>query len=39
MERKTTIQIFEMTNINIDRNTLKTMKQKWKDKQLYRYFK
>ena len=39
MERKRTGQIFQMTNINIDRKTLKTMKQKWEEKQLYRYFK
>ena len=39
MERKTTVQIFQLTNINIDRKIIKTMKQKWKEKQLYRYFK
>ena len=38
-ERKTTVQIFQLTNINIDRKTIKTMKQKWKEKQLYRYLK
>ena len=39
MERKTTLEIFQVTNINIDRKTIKTMKQKWKEKQLYRYLK
>ena len=39
MGRKTTVQIFQVTNINIDRKTIKTIKQKWKEKQLYRYFK
>ena len=38
MERKTTVQIFQVTNINIDRKTIKTAKQKRKEKQLYRYF-
>ena len=36
MERKTTGQIFQMTNINIDRKIIKTFDQKWKEKQLYR---
>ena len=39
MKRRTTVQIFQMTNINIDRKTIKSMKQEWKEKQLYRYFK
>ena len=39
MERRTTVQIFQMTNINIDRKTIKTTKEKWEEKQLYRYFK
>ena len=39
MGRKTTVQIIQVTNINIDRKMIKTMKQKWKEKQLYRYFK
>ena len=39
MGRKTTVQIFQVTNINKDRKIIKTMKQKWKEKQLYRYFK
>ena len=39
MGRKTTVLIFQVKNINIDRKTIKTMKQKWKAKQLYRYFK
>ena len=39
MGRKTTVQIFQLTNINIDRKTIKTKKQKWEEKQLYRYFK
>ena len=39
MGRKTTVQIFQVTNINIDRKTIKTRKQKWEEKQLYRYFK
>ena len=39
MERKTSVEIFQVTNINIDRKTIKTVKQKWKEKQLYRYFK
>ena len=39
MERRTTVQIFQMTDINIDRKTLKTTKEKWEEKQLYRYFK
>ena len=38
MGRKTTVQIFQVTNINIDRKTIKTRKQKWEEKQLYRYF-
>ena len=36
---KTIVQIFQVTNINIDRKIIKTMKQKWEEKQLYRYFK
>ena len=39
MERRTTVQIFQMTNMNIDRKTIKTTKEKWEEKQLYRYFK
>ena len=39
MERKRTGQIFQRSNINIHRKTLKTTKQKWEEKQLYRYFK
>ena len=39
MERKTNVQILQVTNINIDRKTIKTTKQKWKEEQLYRYFK
>ena len=39
MERKLTVQIFQLTNINIDRKIIKTKKQKWKEKQLQRYFK
>ena len=39
MERKTTIQIFQVTYIYIDRKIIKTQKQKRKEKQLYRYFK
>ena len=39
MGRKTTVQIFQVTNINTDRKTIKPMKQKWKEKQQYRYFK
>ena len=39
MDRKTTLYIFQVTNINNDRKITKTMKQKWKEKQLYRYFK
>ena len=39
MERKTTVQIFQVTNMNIDRNIIKNWKQKWEEKQLYRYFK
>ena len=39
MGRKTTVQIYQVTNINIDRKTMKTRKQKWEEKQLYRYFK
>ena len=66
MGRKTTVQIFQVTNVNIDRKTIKTMKQngkknncidissvkykyrqkiiktrkqKWVEKRLYRYFK
>ena len=38
MERKTTVQIFQVTNISIHRKTIKTLKQKWKEKQLYTYF-
>ena len=37
MGRKTTVQIYQVTNINIDRKIIKTLKQKWKEKQLYRY--
>ena len=29
MERRTTVQIFQMTNMNIDRKTIKTTKEKW----------
>ena len=39
MGRKTTVQIFQVTNINIDRKIMKTRKQKWEEKKLYRYFK
>ena len=39
MERNPTVQIFQVTNINIDRKTIKTLKQKWTEKQLYTYFK
>ena len=39
MGRKTAVQIYHVTNINIDRKTMKTRKQKWEEKQLYRYFK
>ena len=38
MGRKTTVQIFQVTNINIDRKIMKTRKQKWEEKQLFRYF-
>ena len=38
MERKTTVQIFQVTNMNIDRKIIKNWKQKWEEKQLYRYF-
>ena len=38
MERKTTVQIFQVTNINIDRKTIKTRRRKRKEKQLYKYF-
>ena len=39
MGRKTTVQIFQVTNINIDRKKIKTRKQKWEETQLYRYIK
>ena len=39
MGRKTTVQIFQVTDMNIDRKIIKTKKQKRKEKQLYRYFK
>ena len=39
MERKTTVQIFQVTNINIDRKIIKTKKYTWEEKQLQRYFK
>ena len=39
MERKTTVQIFQVTNMNIERKIIKNWKQKWEEKQLYRYFK
>ena len=39
MGRKTTVQILQVTNINIDRKTIKTRKQKREEKQPYRYFK
>ena len=39
MGRKTTVQIFQVTKINIDRKIIKTKKQKQEEKQLYRYFK
>ena len=39
MGRKTTVQIFQVTIINIDKKIIKTKKQKWEEKQLYRYFK
>ena len=39
MGRKTTVQIFQVKNINIDRKKIKTPKQKTKEEQLYRYFK
>ena len=39
MGRKTTVQIFQVTNININRKIIKTKKQKWEEKQLQRYFK
>ena len=38
MGRKTTVELFQVTNKNIDRKTIKTMKLKWKEKKLYRYF-
>ena len=31
MGRKTTVQIFQVLNINIDRKTIKTRKQKWEE--------
>ena len=39
MGKKKAVQIFQVTNINKDRKIKKNMKQKWKEKQLYRYFK
>ena len=39
MGKKTNVQIFQVTNINIDRKIIKTRKQKWKEKELGRYFK
>ena len=39
MGRKKTVQIFQVTNINIDRKIIKTKKQKWEEKQPYRYSK
>ena len=39
MGRKTTVQIFQVTNINIDKKTIKTTEEKCEEKQLYRYFK
>ena len=39
MGRKATLQIFQVTNININGKIMKTRKQKWEEKQLYRYFK
>ena len=36
MGRNTTVQIFQVTNINIERKIIKTKKYKWKEKQLYR---
>ena len=39
MGRKTTVQIFQVTNMNIDRKIIKIKKQKWEEKQLQRYFK
>ena len=39
MERRTTVQIFQVTNMNIERKQIKNWKQKWEEKQLYRYFK
>ena len=32
MGRKTTVYIFQVTNINIDRKIMKTRKQKWEEK-------
>ena len=31
MGRNKTVQIFQVTNINMDRKTIKTIKQKWKE--------
>ena len=39
MGRKTTVQIFQVTIINIDKKIIKTKKQKWEEKKLQRYFK
>ena len=39
MGRKTTVQIFQVININIDRKKIKTRKQQWEERQLYRYIK
>ena len=39
MGRKTIVQIFHVTNMNIDRKIIKTKKQKWEEKQPYRYSK
>ena len=39
MERKKTVQIIQVTNMNIDRKIRKNQKQKWEEKQLQSYFK
>ena len=39
MGRKKTVQIFQVTNINIDRKIIKTEKKKLEENQPYRYSK
>ena len=39
MGRKTTVQIFQVTNINIDRKTIKTTKQQWEKKTAVQVFR